>query len=141
MHLLNKRRPKRPQGCAARAHVPTAGRLGEAAARARQRLRDAATARARAPSAPAAGRHCHMPVTQTPGEKEQPPRVGGWQNPGWSPAHSARALACRHRGRARTHKAAALFFFLAWPASLSLVFPPLPAAGTGRLREIDGSSQ
>ncbi|XP_038388010.1 60S ribosomal protein L31-like [Canis lupus familiaris] len=52
------------------------------------------------------GQHCHMPVTQTPGEKEQPPHDSGGggggggdrKNPGWSSDCSARTLACLHHG-------------------------------------------
>lgn len=146
MHLLNKRRPRRPQGSKARAPVPSALRLQEAVA-APGPARDWGKRRPQLallqPRRP--GQHCHLPVTQTLGEKEQPPRGGGGggrQNPGWSLAHSARAPAGRHRGRARTHTQSRSNFICgpAWPAS-----PPPQSSLPSRQPEpggclIDGSS-
>lgn len=52
--------------------------------------------------------HCHMPETQTPGEKEQPPRGGGGrQNLGWS-----RARSWPPPPRARAHTKPLQFYLL-----------------------------
>jgi hypothetical protein len=106
--LANKRRPGRPRGSAARRRVQRSAAPGGGGHTGAPPATGGCSALAHssypalghhtqlAPSARQPGQNCHMPVTQTRGEKEQPPRdsggSGGLQNPGWSLARSARAL-------------------------------------------------
>lgn len=97
----------------------------------RPRLGDAAALRLPA-------QHCHMPETQTPGEKEQPPRGGGGrQNLGWS-----RARSWPPPPRARAHTKPLQRYLLPSPLGQPPVSPSsLPCRQPElRGRVIDGSS-
>lgn len=83
--------------------------------------------------------HRHMPVTQTQGEKEQPPCNGGRQNPGWTHAPWPPQYSCT------CSLSSCLCPSLSLPAAIlspSLLDQPpcpqppsLPDSGTGRLHD------
>lgn len=130
MHLLNKRRPRRSQDSAARAHFPPARWLREVAARGPARgWGDAAAAPARDPSALAAGPTLpHASDPDAGRERAATPRRQRrrQEKPELDPG-LLRARPCllpppraRARARARAHTKATdcnFISFLAWPAS------------------------
>lgn len=124
MHLLNKRRPRQPQGRAGQGSLgscPRVLRLREVAAQRPARgweMRPLLRLALLQPGCP--GQHCHMPVTQTPVEKEQPPHGGGGgsqKNPGWSRDCSMHTLACSHHGGGARARHCNFISFLALPAT------------------------